>query len=246
MIVWVLIGVAVVMIGLLLYWQLILAEGAYLGAPLVALMYDWTAERYNRIKAFDPVLESSTLGLPLANRLAPQPEAPVLDVATGTGRIPLALLSQRTYRGHIIALDRAARMLDVARRDTVNFQARFSLIQADAMALPFKDNSFPVVTCLEALEFLPDPKEGLAELIRVLQPASRARPYSGWLLTSNRIGWEARLMPGKTWSEGELRLILSEFPLQQVTIQPWQTIYDLVWAQKISLRTSDKHSSHGL
>jgi len=182
----------------------------------------------------------------VAHRLAHQPEAPVLDVATGTGRIPLALLSQRTYRGHIIALDRAARMLNVARRDTVDHQARLSLIQADAMALPFADNSFPVVTCLEALEFLPNPKEGLAELIRVLHPASQARPYSGWLLTTNRIGWEARLMPGKTWSEDELRQILREFALEQVTIQVWQTIYDLVWAQKISLPASGKDTSHGL
>jgi len=137
-------------------------------------------------------------------------------------------------------------MLNVARRDTVDHQARLSLIQADAMALPFADNSFPVVTCLEALEFLPNPKEGLAELIRVLHPASQARPYSGWLLTTNRIGWEARLMPGKTWSEDELRQILREFALEQVTIQVWQTIYDLVWAQKISLPTSGKDTSHGL
>jgi ubiquinone/menaquinone biosynthesis C-methylase UbiE len=246
MMIWILIGAAVIIIGLLLYWQLILAEGAYLGAPLVALMYDWTAERYNKIKDFDPELEAFTLGTPLANRLAHQPEAPVLDVATGTGRVPLALLPQRAYRGHIIALDRAARMLDVARRDTVEHRTRLSLIQADAMALPFADNSFPVVTCLEALEFLPDPEEGLAELIRVLQPASPARPYAGWLLTTNRIGWEARLMPGKTWSESELRLILNRFSLQQVTIQVWQTIYDLVWARKISPLLSDKHASHGL
>jgi hypothetical protein len=42
--------VTIFLIGLLLYWQLILAEGAYLGAPLVALLYDWTAEHYNKIK----------------------------------------------------------------------------------------------------------------------------------------------------------------------------------------------------
>jgi ubiquinone/menaquinone biosynthesis C-methylase UbiE len=246
MAIWVLIGVAVIIIvGLLLYWQLILAEGAYLGAPLVALMYDWTAERYNKIKDFDPELEALTLGSPLAHRLVHQPKAPVLDVATGTGRIPLALLPHSpTYRGRIIALDRAARMLNVARRELADHQARLSLIQADAMALPFADDSFPLVTCLEALEFLPDPKGGLAELIRVLHPASQSQPYSGWLLTTNRIGWEARLMPGKTWSEGELRQVLREFSLQHVTIQVWQTIYDLVWAQKIL--TSNKDTSHGL
>lgn len=231
---WIIIALVVILfIGLLLYWQLILAEGAYLGAPLVALMYDWTAERYNKIKDFDRKLENLTLGKPLANRLYRQPEGMVLDVATGTGRIPLTLFEQPTFRGRVIGLDRASRMLHVARRDTARYEDRLILIQADAMALPFADNSFPVATCLESLEFFPNPQTGLAELIRVLQPASATHPDSGWLLTTNRIGWEARLMPGKTWRNEALVEILKGFPLRYVEIQPWEDIYNLVWAQKV-------------
>jgi ubiquinone/menaquinone biosynthesis C-methylase UbiE len=231
--IWFAILLGVVLIGLILYWQLVLAEGAYLGAPLVALLYDWTAERYNKIKEFDEVGEDFTLGLPLANRLYNQPEAAVLDVATGTGRLPLALLRQPVYHGQIIGLDRASKMLAVARRDIpAGYQKRVLLIQADAMALPFADNSLPLVTCLEALEFLPNPQKGLAELVRVLRPAAPANPNSGWLLTTNRIGWEARLMPGKTWSRSQLEAILSQLPLRYITIQIWQTLYDQVWAQK--------------
>ncbi|MEW5961007.1 MAG: class I SAM-dependent methyltransferase, partial [Chloroflexota bacterium] len=133
----------------------------------------------------------------------------------------------------IIGLDRAAKMLDVARRDTAAQRERVSLIQADAMALPFADHSFRLVTCLEALEFVPDPRRGLAELMRVLQPATPDRPAAGWLVVTNRVGWEARLMPGKTWRREELPKILSNFPLQHIDIQDWQTIYDLVWAQKV-------------
>jgi ubiquinone/menaquinone biosynthesis C-methylase UbiE len=199
----------------------------------VALLYDWTAERYNKIKEFDEVEEDFTLGVPLANRLYSQPEAVVLDVATGTGRLPLVLLRQPAYRGQIIGLDRASKMLAVARRDIPTGQKdRVTLIQADAMALPFADNSLPLVACLEALEFLPNPQKGLGELIRVLQPASPARPDSGWLLTTNRIGWEARLMPGKTWSPSQLEALLTQMPLRYINIQVWQILYDLVWAQK--------------
>jgi ubiquinone/menaquinone biosynthesis C-methylase UbiE len=226
-------AVVLIIVGLLLYWQLVLAEGAYLGAPLVALLYDWTAERYNKIKDFDDEMEAFCLGKPLANRLYGQPEAMVLDVATGTGRIPLTLFDQPSYRGQVIGLDRASKMLSVARREMANHQSRVTLIQADAMALPFADNSFPAVTCLETLEFLPNPHEGLAELIRVLQPASEAHPRNGWLLISNRIGWEARLMPGKTWRREALVEILHSFPLEHVNIGAWQGIYNLVWAQKI-------------
>ena len=223
----------IIILALFVYWQFILAEGAYFGAPLVALLYDWTAERYNTIKDFDNDLEQLTLGTPLANRLAHQPEATVLDVATGTGRLPLVLFRQPHYRGRVIGVDRAVKMLNVARRDTRPFAERISLVQADAMALPFADNSLPVVTSLEAMEFLPQPQTGLTELVRVLRPVSAPHPDSGWLLFTNRIGWEARLMPGKTWPTAQLKQILAKFPLRYVDVVAWQTIYDMVWAQKI-------------
>ncbi len=124
-------------------------------------------------------------------------------------------------------------MLDVARRDTAAYRDRITFIQADAMALPFVSNSLPVVACLEALEFLPEPRQGLTELIRVLQPSSAEHPDRGWLLTTNRVGWETWLLPGKTWSRPGLREMLGELPLRYVDIQVWESIYDLVWAQKI-------------
>jgi ubiquinone/menaquinone biosynthesis C-methylase UbiE len=209
---------------------------------LVAFLYDLTAERYNGIKEFDEVGEDLTLGQPLANRLHNQPGAVVLDVATGTGRVPLALIRQPTYHGHIIALDRASKMLAVAQRDTADHQDRLSLVQGDAMALPFANSSLPVVSCLETLEFLPNPEWGLAELIRVVQAPSAAQPNRGWLVTTNRIGWEARLMPGKTWTRKRFTEILAGLPLQQVEVRVWQDIYDLAWAQKEDL--SDKAGPH--
>lgn len=230
---WLIIVALIVILGLLLYWQLIIAEGAYLGAPLVALLYDWTAGRYNSIKDFSREAEAAWLGGPLANRLHRQPGALVLDVATGTGRIPLALFEQPDFQGRVVGLDRASKMIKVAVSCTATFKERTLFVQADAMALPFANHTFAMVTCLEALEFLPNPESGLTELMRVLAPRSAAQPTAGWLLTSNRIGWEARLMPGKTWRRAELEAILSRFPLQYVDIHPWQDIYDLVWAQKI-------------
>lgn len=234
MLAWIFIALVIIfLVGLLLYWQLILAEGAYLGAPLVALLYDWTAERYNNIKEFEPEAEDFWVGQPLAQRMPRQPQVIILDVATGTGRIPLNLLRQPDFQGRIIGLDRASKMLAVARRDLSAHPERVLLVQADAMHLPFAQNSIPLITCLEALEFLPDPVQGLAELVRVLQPATHRRPQCGWLLTSQRIGWEARLMPGKTWSREQLLQIFSRFPLRCVNVQVWQDIYNLVWAQKV-------------
>jgi len=231
-VIWLVLGIVILIIGAVLYWQLVIAEGAYLGAPLVALMYDWTAERYNTIKQFNQSVEDLTLGRPLANRLYAQPQSMVLDVAVGTGRIPMTLFRQPDYKGWVIGLDRASKMLAVAQRDLADDKDRLVLIQADALALPFASESLPVVTCLETLEFLPDPEAGLRELVRVLKPASKPYPHLGWLVITNRIGWEAKLIPGKTWSREKLETILARYPLKHIDIQIWQEIYDLVWAQK--------------
>ncbi len=224
--------IIVFVVGLFLYWQFIIAEGAYFGARLVALLYDWTAERYNSLKEFEDKFEDEAIGEPLANRLYQQPTATVLDVATGTGRVPLILFRLSSYQGKVIGLDRASKMLAIARRDTAAYHNRITFIQADAMALPFVSNCLPMVTCLEALEFLPHPEKGLHELVRVLAASSPKTPDHGWLMTSNRIGWEARLMPGKTWRREQLVAILNRLPLRYIDILPWETIYDMLFCQK--------------
>ncbi len=232
MIFWITVILLIVILALILYWQLIITEGTYLGAPLVALLYDWTAERYNSIKEFDDEVETHFLALPLLNRLYRQPDALVLDVATGTGRVPLALLKQSDFAGKIVGLDRAAKMLQVAIRDTEDDRSRAYFIRADAMALPFASNSFTMVTCLEALEFFPKPEKGLGELIRVLASPTPQKPRQGWLVTTRRTGWEAKLMPGKTWSEEQMEQLLQQYRLRYIDIQAWEDIYNLVWAQK--------------
>jgi len=54
----------------------------------VILLYDWSARVYERIKRYDSGDEQWFLGLPLAEALQWLPSPLVLDVATGTGRLP--------------------------------------------------------------------------------------------------------------------------------------------------------------
>ena len=216
---------ALVLLGLLLYWQLIIAEGAYLGPWIVTLLYDLTAHVYERIKQYRPSDEEAFLGQPMARALELLPAPLVLDVATGTGRLPRALLRQTSFRGRVIGVDLARRMLREATRRTAQFSDRLTFIWQDARKLPFQDSTFDAVTCLEALEFTPSPRDVVAELIRVLRPG-------GVLLVTNRIGPEARLMPGRTFSHPEFERLLRDFPLDKIRIRPWQVDYDLAWAIK--------------
>jgi len=212
-------------LALFLYWLLIITEGAYLGPRVVAWLYDLSAGRYDAIKQFDFNDENYFLALPLLRALNDVRAPLVLDVATGTGRLPLALLRRPGFRGRVIGLDLSWRMLRLAQHKARHHRARLYFIRQDAAKLPFADNVFDAVTCVEALEFLANPRGALQEMARVLR-------VGGVLLVTNWVNWEARLMPGKAFSNSKLRAMLESVGLTSVHIQRWQECYDLVWARK--------------
>lgn len=222
---WMLLVFAFIILVLIGYWQLVIAEGAYLGPRVVALLYDWTAHRYDQLKSFDEAEETRFLGRPLTGALGNRGRPCVLDVATGTGRLPQTLLRQPDFDGQVFGLDLSAKMLRIAEQHLALHQGRAGLLRAAAIPLPFADEQFEAVTCLEALEFFADATATLHEMVRVLRPG-------GWLLISNRVGWDARLMPGHTWSRAQLISILRGLPLTDISVRPWQSYYDLAWARK--------------
>lgn len=207
------------------FWLLITTEGTYLGSGVVALLYDWVAGRYDRIKKLHYVDEAVYLGQPLVEQLAAMPAPRVLDVATGTGRVPLALLREYDFDGTVTGVDRSARMLAEARRALAAFGGRCRLQWADAARLPYADESFECVTCLEALEFMTHPTQVLGELLRVLAPG-------GLLVLSNRVGTEARFFPGRIAGRGNLERRLRRLGITDIKTEIWQVHYDQVWARK--------------
>jgi len=210
--------------GAVAYWQLIIAEGVYLGQPLVTWLYDLTAPRYDRIKQFNTLFETRFLGRPLAAELRNRPSPFVLDIATGSGRLPLTLLAQPGFHGRIIGLDVSRPMLEQAAANLSGYH-QVELIWRDARHLPFPDGCFDAVTMLEMLEFTPSPTAQLREAVRVLRPG-------GLLLTTRRRGLDARLMPGKTFSKAAFERLLGDIGMVSIAIEVWQVDYDLVWARR--------------
>jgi ubiquinone/menaquinone biosynthesis C-methylase UbiE/uncharacterized protein YbaR (Trm112 family) len=211
----------------LVYWQLVIAEGTYLGPRVVAWTYDWVARRYDAIKQFEPRNESWYVARPLLQTLAGTKQPLILDVATGTGRLPLALLRDRfaATGGRIVGLDLSRGMLRQARAKLAPYQDWASLVWQDASDLPFDSGTFDAVTCLESLEFLPKPQEALAEMVRVLAPG-------GVLFVTNRVGREAKLLPRRAIPRERFTDVLAAFGLREVTVRPWQVNYDLAMARK--------------
>ncbi|MBA3530425.1 MAG: methyltransferase domain-containing protein [Ardenticatenales bacterium] len=214
-------------IGLVMYWLIWVTEGAYLGSWAVRWLYDKGASTYDDVKQYDPIDEAAFLGNPLFHRLeeAFGPHSLLLDVATGTARLPLALFEIPFYQGEIIALDLSREMLREAARKTSNHATRITLIHHSSVPLPFEDHSFDAVTSLEALEFMPDRHAALREMVRILSPG-------GWFIVTNRIGMDAQLMPGHTDSPEQFEQLLASLGLAEVHTRPWQEYYDLIFARK--------------
>jgi len=104
----------------------------------------------------------------LARRLASRPLTRVLEVAAGTGVVTRALASTLDERVSLVATDLHQAMLDqAAARGTVR---AVEWQRADAMDLPFDDETFDAVVCQFGVMFYPDKARGHAEARRVLRP----------------------------------------------------------------------------
>jgi ubiquinone/menaquinone biosynthesis C-methylase UbiE len=222
---WIGITAGVVSLGILIYWLFVVTEGTYLGQRVVTWLYDITANRYDDIKQFDAEIEAQFLGKPLVTALQSELLPLILDIGTGTGRLPLTVFDQSTFQGRIIGLDHSREMLRVAAGKLEPHADRLTLIWHDAMRLPFPDNAFDAVSCLEMLEFTPDPAGLLTEAVRVLRPG-------GLLLTTRRTGFDAKLLPGKTFSGAQFVHLMEELGLTDVRLGWWQVDYDLAWGYR--------------
>ncbi len=208
---------------LLAWYLLIETEGVYLGRRVVVWLYDVFAPRYDAIKGQESFYEHLLLANPLMVALRPQTSPLVLDVATGTARLPLVLCETPAFEGHIIGVDLSRVMLSQAAERLAEDLARVDLLHAPAECMPFPDNSFDAVTYLEALEFMADPAATLREALRVLRPG-------GLLLTTLRQN--VHTMPGKVWTQAMLKSTLEELGAERIKFEPWQHEYQKVWARK--------------
>ncbi len=104
----------------------------------------------------------------LADRIARADPQHVLEVAAGTGALTRAIASRLPAHVRIVATDLNQPMIDhAAARQSRD--ARIAWRQADALALPFEEQSFDVVACQFGAMFFPDKVQGYREVRRVLK-----------------------------------------------------------------------------
>jgi SAM-dependent methyltransferase len=108
----------------------------------------------------------------VAARLAPPPDAIILDAGCGSCAKSI-LLARRGFR--VVGTDFSCDALALAEK-TIREQklaGRITLRQGDLLNLPFRDAEFPYVICWGVLMHIPDFQRALSELARVLAPGGR-------------------------------------------------------------------------
>lgn len=89
----------------------------------------------------------------------------LLDVGCGTGYLFELLFAQREADYH--GLDLSPEMLKMAEG---KFGSRVTLVEGAADRLPYGDDRFDVVTCIQSFHHYPDPDKAMQEAFRVLKP----------------------------------------------------------------------------
>lgn len=150
------------------------AKGSSAAPPdrrFVRGLFDWLEPEY------DSAVVAYSLGLDLywkwklLRRLRPREGERALDLACGTGLIYRRLLGS-VGSGSVVGLDVNRAMLEHARRRRTGS----SLVQADALSLPFADGTFDLVTAGYLFKYLAlDPLA--REIRRVLKPGGRFGGY---------------------------------------------------------------------
>lgn len=129
-----------------------------------------------------------------------QPGDAVLDMACGTG--DLTHLFAASPAGRVVGGDFTPQMLEIARLKLARHphKEKVTYVEADAMALPFEDASFDVVSIAFGIRNVAEPAKALREFARVLRPGGRLvvlefdRPRNPLVRFGNEL-YTRRIMP---------------------------------------------------
>jgi len=110
----------------------------------------------------------------LINWLAPKENQNLLDVAGGTGDISVRFLN-KAKGGNATILDMTESMLKEGTKRVTNsaLSSRMRWVVGDAMALPFKKNTFDIYTISFGIRNVTNIDKALSEAFRVLKPGGR-------------------------------------------------------------------------
>jgi ubiquinone/menaquinone biosynthesis C-methylase UbiE/DNA-binding transcriptional ArsR family regulator len=135
------------------------------------------------------------------------------DLGCGTGQVSAALAP---FVERVIAVDASPAMLDAARQRLAAY-ANVELRQGELQALPMQAAELSFATLMLVLHHLPEPREAVREVARVLRPNSRVIVVD--MLPHERDSYRGQM--GHIWlgfSESQVSRMLAEAGFDQIRV----------------------------
>lgn len=150
--------------------------------------------------------------------LAPVSGMRILDAGCGDGVYSVAAAARGA---RVTGVDLSEDMPALARERSAAQGVKVDWRRGDVLSLPFPDSSFDLAIAVTLLCLVPDPREAVRELARVLVPGGRLvigelHRWSFWALRRRIRGWaENSFWRGtRFWTANTLRDLLVETKLQ--------------------------------
>ena len=146
-----------------------------MSASPIAAMFDRISPKYDRLNHLLSLNIDKVWRRKTAKALAKQHPTSILDLATGTADLAIAI-AKHNPQAHIIGMDISEKMLDIGKEKVkkLGFENQIDLRLGDAASLPFDDNSFDAVTVAFGVRNFENRDKGLSEIQRVLKPNGQA------------------------------------------------------------------------
>jgi demethylmenaquinone methyltransferase / 2-methoxy-6-polyprenyl-1,4-benzoquinol methylase len=142
-------------------------------AQAVSTMFTRIAGRYDLMNSLMTAGRHHTWRRAAARAAVEAPAGPILDLATGTADLALAVRRLDRER-HVVGADFSLGMLREGKRKLAGqAEDRVALTAADALRLPFADGAFSAVVSAFLLRNLVDLEAGLREMRRVTRAGGR-------------------------------------------------------------------------
>lgn len=145
----------------------------------IASMFDHVASRYDLTNTVLTGGMDHVWLAALRKAAAPQPGEYILDLAAGTGASSAALAKSGA---RVLAADLSEGMIEIGRQR----HPEIEFVQANALEMPFEDDTFDTVTISYGLRNIPDTERALKEMLRVTKPGGSvvilefSKPTNRW------------------------------------------------------------------
>ena len=146
-----------------------------MSASPIAGMFDRISPKYDALNHLLSLNIDKVWRRKTAKSVAKSQPKTILDLATGTADLALALANQNP-KAHIIGMDISEKMLEIGQKKVKkqDLGKQIELRLGDAAHLPFEDGSFDAVTVAFGVRNFEDLDKGLSEISRVLMPEGQA------------------------------------------------------------------------